>query len=58
MWQVSRVIGFLKYAKKFVQIDILIQRTEALLGYTFATAAHFGEVVVKLDYKLCKNCKI
>ena len=55
--KVSRAVGLLKYAKKFVPKDALMQCTRALSSHTFATVAQ-GEAVMKQDCKLCKDLRI
>ena len=47
--KVSRAIGFLKHAKKFVPKETLIQMTKALSSHIFVTVVQCGEAVVKLD---------
>ena len=56
--KVSRALGFLKYAKKFLPRTRSVKCTEESLNPTFAIVAQYGDVAAKLKLITYKNCKI
>ena len=61
--KVSRALGILKYAKKFLQQGTLSKKyhnhkREGLLSPTFVIVAQYGDVAAKLKLITSKDCKI